>query len=123
VSIHGEVPSDVVTGSFSTMEFERLPSLGERSAVNGDMGTDASKLDEKEQLRMESKNRVRKWVQDIPDFRNYGPHELAESPSFLSQDGTDPHPSSRDVLHEPCTVDSKVGCFKTFSCFSLRRKK
>ena len=105
------------------MEFQRIPSTGERSSLNGDMGSDASKLDEKEQLRLESKNRVRKWVQDIPDFRNYGPHELMESPSFLSQDGTDPHPSSRDLQYESSAAESKVGCFGNLSCFSLRRKK
>ena len=105
------------------MEIQRLPSLGERSTFNGDTGREVSKLDEKEQLRIDAKNRVRKWVQDIPDFRNYGPHELMESPSFLSQDGTDLHPSSRDVLHEAYAAESKVGCFRIFACFSLRRKK
>ena len=102
------------------MELQRLPSVGERTDFNGDTGGEDSTLDGKEQLRLEAKNRVRKWVQDIPDFRNYGPHELMESASFLSQDGTDPHPAS---LHEAYTGERKVGCFRNFSCFSFRRKK
>jgi hypothetical protein len=105
-----------------TMELQHIVSLGERSACNGDVRSEVSMLDEKELLDLEAKNRVRKWVQDIPDFRNHGPHELMESPSFLSQDGTDPHPSSRDVLHESCTVESKVGCFAMISCLSRRKK-
>jgi hypothetical protein len=102
------------------MELQHIASLGEGSICNGDVRSDVSMLDEKELLDLEAKSRVRKWVQDIPDFRNHGPHELMESPSFLSQDGTDPHPSSRDFLHE--SIESKVGCFGMISCLSLRKK-
>ncbi len=99
------------------MELQRIPSLGEKSAVGVIYENDVSNLSVDEQLRQESKDRVRKWVQDIPDFRNFGPHEFSESPSFLSQDGTDMHASS---LHES---ESTIRCFRIFSCFPLRGGK
>ena len=99
------------------MEIQRIPSSGEKSAVSVILESNISKFSEDEQLQLESKDRVRKWVQDIPDFRNFGPHEFSESPSFLSQDGTDMHASS---LHES---ESTVRCFRILSCFPLRGGK